>query len=208
MKAKIILMAVLYATVACTGNSVQNSRAETKGTETDLAPNNRVETGRSETNDAQTALVETNRMKTGGAESNETETTDITNKIKKGKTMSTTIHLTRADFLKKVANYEENPEKWVYLGDKPCIIDFYASWCGPCKMVAPILEQLAEEYAGKIYVYKVDTEAEQQLAADFGIRSIPTLFFCPMGEKPQMAQGALPKDAFKKAIDEVLLKKK
>ena len=109
--------------------------------------------------------------------------------------------------LTKVANYEENPQDWTYLGDKPCIIDFYADWCGPCKMVAPILEELAEEYKDDIYIYKVDTEAEQELAAAFGIRSIPSLLFCPMGEQPQMAQGALPKDGFKQAINEVLLKK-
>ena len=118
-----------------------------------------------------------------------------------------TINLTKAEFLTKVANYEENPEKWEYLGDKPCIIDFYADWCGPCKMVAPILEELAEEYKDEIYIYKVDTEAEQELAAAFGIRSIPSILFCPMGEQPQMAQGALPKDGFKQAIDEILLKK-
>lgn len=120
--------------------------------------------------------------------------------------MTKTIHLTKADFLTKVANYEKNSQTWEYLGDKPAIIDFYADWCGPCKMVAPILEQLAAEYEGQIYIYKVDTEAEQELAADFGIRSIPTLLFVPMNEAPQMAQGALPKDAFKQAIDEVLLK--
>jgi thioredoxin len=119
-----------------------------------------------------------------------------------------TINLTKAEFLTKVANYEENPQEWNYLGDKPCIIDFYADWCGPCKMVAPILEELAEEYKDDIYIYKVDTEAEQELAAAFGIRSIPSILFCPMGEQPQMAQGALPKDGFKQAIDEVLLKKK
>jgi thioredoxin len=122
-------------------------------------------------------------------------------------TTAKTIHLTRADFLKKVANFEKNPDKWVYLGDKPAIIDFYADWCGPCKMVAPILEELAQEYDGQIYIYKVDTEAEQQLAGEFGIRSIPSLLFIPMNEAPQMAQGALPKDAFKQAIEEVLLKK-
>lgn len=122
-------------------------------------------------------------------------------------TTATTIHLTRADFLKKVANFEENPDKWVYLGDKPAIIDFYADWCGPCKMIAPILEELAQEYDGQIYIYKIDTEAEQQLAAEFGIRSIPSLLFVPMDDAPQMAQGAMPKDAFKQAIEELLLKK-
>jgi len=123
-------------------------------------------------------------------------------------TTKKTINLTRADFLEKVANFEETPDKWVYLGDKPAIIDFYADWCGPCKTIAPILEELAEEYDGQIYIYKVDTEAEQQLAGEFGIRSIPSLLFVPMGEDPQMAQGALPKDAFKQAIEEVLLKNK
>ncbi len=145
-----------------------------------------------------------NTAKNNAADNSQT-TGDNTSKTENK--MSKTIHLTRADFLSKVANYEKNPDEWVYLGDKPCIIDFYADWCGPCKMVAPILDELAEEYDGEIYIYKVDTEAEQQLSADFGIRSIPTILFCPMDEAPQMAQGALPKDAFKQAIDEVLLKK-
>ena len=109
--------------------------------------------------------------------------------------------------MKKVADFEKNSEEWVYLGDKPAIIDFYADWCGPCKMIAPVLEELAKEYEGKLYIYKVNTEVEQQLAAEFGIRSIPSLLFVPMEGAPQMAQGALPKDALKQAIDEVLLKK-
>lgn len=140
--------------------------------------------------------------------SNQKKETDNENNNNKTETkMSKTIHLTRSEFLTKVSNYEQNSQKWEYLGDKPCIIDFYADWCSPCKMIAPILEELAEEYDGQIYIYKINTEKEQQLAADFGIRSIPTLLFCPMGEAPQMVQGALPKDSFKKAIDEVLLKK-
>ena len=117
-----------------------------------------------------------------------------------------TIHLTKAEFLSKVANYEVNPTEWKYVGDKPCIIDFYAAWCGPCKTIAPILEDLAKEYEGQIYIYKIDTEAEQELAGAFGIRSIPSILFCPMNGTPQMAQGAMPKDAFKKAMEEVLLK--
>ncbi|HLW10328.1 MAG TPA: thioredoxin [Fermentimonas sp.] len=142
---------------------------------------------------------------------NNKNSTNNNNKITENSMITTTkktINLTRADFLKKVANFEETPDKWVYLGDKPAIIDFYADWCGPCKTIAPILEELAEEYEGQIYIYKVDTEAEQQLAGEFGIRSIPSLLFVPMGEDPQMAQGALPKDAFKQAIEEVLLKNK
>lgn len=118
-----------------------------------------------------------------------------------------TIELTKADFLTRVMDYEVNPQEWKYLGDKPAIIDFYASWCGPCKMVAPILDELAEEYDGQIYIYKVNTEKEQELAAMFGIRSIPSILFIPMGEQPQMAMGAMPKSSFKEAIDKVLLKK-
>ena len=125
-----------------------------------------------------------------------------TNTIKK----MGTIHLTKTEFLTKVANYEKNPTEWKYVGDKPCIVDFYASWCGPCKMIAPILEDLAKEYEGQIYIYKVNTEEEQELAGAFGIRSIPSLLFCPMHGAPQMAQGALPKDSFKQAIKDVLLK--
>ncbi len=116
-----------------------------------------------------------------------------------------TTHLTKADFLAKVANYEQNPTEWKYLGDKPCIIDFYANWCGPCKMIAPILEELSEEYKDQIYIYKVNTEEEEELAAAFGIRSIPSVLFCPKDGTPQMAQGALPKTTFKQAINDVLL---
>lgn len=126
--------------------------------------------------------------------------------VKTTKTM-TTIHLTKAEFLAKVINYEANPNEWKYLGDKPCVIDFYASWCGPCKMIAPILDELAKEYADSIYIYKIDTEKEQELAAAFGIRSIPTLLFVPMKGQPQMAQGAMPKAALKDAIETVVLAK-
>ncbi len=114
-------------------------------------------------------------------------------------------HLTKDTFISKVFDFENNKE-WNYKGDLPCLIDFYADWCGPCKMVAPILEELAEEYKDKINIYKVDTEAEQELAAIFGIRSIPSLLFCPAEGAPQMAMGALPKDTFKKAIEDILLK--
>lgn len=116
-----------------------------------------------------------------------------------------TNELTKADFLTRVVNYEVNPDKWEYLGDKPALIDFYASWCGPCKSLAPVLEELAEEYAGKIYIHKINTEQQQELAQLFGIRSIPTLLFVPMEGKPQMAQGALPKSTLKELIDKILL---
>lgn len=114
-----------------------------------------------------------------------------------------TEHLTKQDFFEKVFNYEEN-EEWKYEGDLPCIIDFWADWCAPCRAVAPVLEELSEEYAGKLKVYKVDTESEQELAAAFGIRSIPSLLFIPKDGKPQMATGALPKETFVQAIEDVL----
>jgi len=113
-------------------------------------------------------------------------------------------HLTKETFLEKVFNYEKNQE-WKFEGKLPCLIDFYADWCGPCKMVAPILEELSKEFDGKVNIYKVNTEVEQELAAAFGIQSIPSLLFCPKEGKPQMAMGALPKQAMTDAINEVLL---
>ncbi|MGN0186978.1 MAG: thioredoxin [Paludibacteraceae bacterium] len=118
-----------------------------------------------------------------------------------------TQYLTTADFLKKVDNYQANPTSWNYLGDKPCIIDFYTTWCGPCKRLAPILEELSQEYKGEIYIYKVDTERERDLANAFGIHSIPTLLFCPMGEAPRIAQGLQPKEQLVEWINTLLLKK-
>jgi thioredoxin len=113
------------------------------------------------------------------------------------------MHLTTAEFKQKVFNYEVNKE-WKFSGDKPCIVDFYADWCGPCKMVAPVLEELAKEYDGKVNIYKVNTENERELAQAFGISSIPTILFVPMEGQPQAAMGALPKETFQKAIAEVL----
>lgn len=115
-----------------------------------------------------------------------------------------TEHLTKQTFLEKIFNYEKNKD-WKFEGELPSIIDFYADWCGPCKMVAPILEELSEEYKGQINIYKIDTEEEQELAAAFGIRSIPSLLFIPKDKQPQMAQGALPKEALKEIIGDVLL---
>lgn len=116
-------------------------------------------------------------------------------------------HLNKKTFLENIFDYNNNKE-WKFEGDLPCIIDFYADWCQPCKMVAPILEELSEEYQGKINIYKVDTEVEQELAGAFGIRSIPSMLFCPKEGQPQMAQGALPKDSLVQAINDVLLKEK
>ena len=114
-----------------------------------------------------------------------------------------TEHLTAETFKEKVFNYEESKE-WKFEGELPCMIDFYADWCGPCKMVAPVLEELSEEFDGKLNIYKVNTEEEKELSAVFGIQSIPSLLFVPSEGQPQMAMGALPKDSFKQAIKDVL----
>ncbi len=119
----------------------------------------------------------------------------------------TTVKLTTEDFKIKVLDYTTQ-EQWNYQGTLPAIIDFYADWCGPCKMVAPVLEELAKEYDGKLIIYKVDTEKEQELAAIFDIRSIPTFLFIPMEGKPMLQPGALSKAMFKKVIDEHLVVEK
>lgn len=122
------------------------------------------------------------------------------------------VHLTKQDFLEKVMNYEKNQSEWVYEGDLPALIDFYADWCAPCRQAAPILEELASEYQGKIHIYKVDTEKEQELAAVFGIQSIPAFLFVPQDGRPTMSSGIArtpeeTKAMFKQMIDEILLGK-
>lgn len=116
-------------------------------------------------------------------------------------------YLTTQQFKERVFDYTKN-QQWKYQGELPCIIDFYTTWCGPCKRLSPILEELSEEYCGQIIVYKVDTERERELAAAFGITSIPTLLFCPKSGRPQMAKGLLPKQTLQQAINEVLLSDK
>jgi len=113
--------------------------------------------------------------------------------------------LTNQTFKEKIFNYEQSKE-WKFEGELPCIIDFYADWCGPCKMVSPILENLSEEYNGRINIYKIDTDKEIELSSIFGIRSIPSILFIPKNGTPQMARGAMPKESFIKLINEVLLK--
>ena len=116
-------------------------------------------------------------------------------------------HLTSETFKAKVMNYEKNPKSWVFEGDKPCIVDFYADWCKPCKMIAPIMDELATEYAGQVDIYKVNTEKERELAMVFGISSIPYVLFVPAQGQPSAQRGALPKESYKQIIDEFLLKK-
>jgi thioredoxin len=113
-------------------------------------------------------------------------------------------HLTKEDFLEKVFNYEKNKE-WKFEGDLPCVIDFWAPWCGPCRAVGPVIDELSKEYAGKVNFYKVNTDEEQELAGAFGIRSIPSLLFVPAKGAPKMAVGALAKESMKQAVEQELL---
>ena len=117
-----------------------------------------------------------------------------------------TVQLSTQGFKDKVFNYETEKD-WKYQGVLPAIIDFYADWCGPCKMVAPVLEELAEEYEGRLVVYKVNTDIEQELSTVFGIQSIPTILFIGADGEPMMQPGAFPKHVFKKIIEEKLLVK-
>lgn len=123
--------------------------------------------------------------------------------LKKRKDMPT-VKLTADIFKKEIFDYTAEKE-WKYKGDKPAIIDFYADWCGPCKAVAPVLEELSDEYADNLIIYKVDTEAEQELSSVFQIRSIPSILFVPMGKQPMMQAGALPKTALKEIIEKELV---
>lgn len=132
------------------------------------------------------------------------ENFDSDKSIKSDKTY--TISLTTEEFIKKVVDYKGNPNEWLYIGDKPAIIDFWAEWCVYCRKLAPVLEELAKEYEGQIYIYKVNTEKEKGIASTFGIRSLPTLLFAPIGDTPQVIQGAVPKEELRKIIEEVLLK--
>ncbi len=116
-----------------------------------------------------------------------------------------TIKLTTEEFKQKVFDYTKSQE-WKYEGNLPAIIDFYADWCGPCKMVAPVLEELGKEYEGRVLIYKVDTEKEEELSSVFGIRSIPTFLFIPAKGAPMIQPGAFPKNVFKQVIEEQLLK--
>ena len=114
------------------------------------------------------------------------------------------IQLTTTEFKSKIFDYE-NEKEWKFAGNLPALIDFYADWCGPCKAIAPTLQELAKEFAGKIVIYKVDTEIESELSAVFNIRSIPSLLFIPINAKPQMFQGSLPRAELIKVINDVLL---
>ncbi|MCL1868195.1 MAG: thioredoxin [Paludibacter sp.] len=136
---------------------------------------------------------------------NRTQKTENSTKIstQKENIKMRTIHLTTTEFKTKIFDFQTN-SKWNYAGDKPCLVDFYADWCSPCRMLAPILEELAAEYTDKLYIYKVDTEVEQELVKVFNIRSIPSLLFVRKDKQPTMIQGAMGKTDLKQAINEIL----
>lgn len=115
-------------------------------------------------------------------------------------------YLTTSDFRKKIMDYEAHPDEWVFAGSRPAVIDFYTTWCGPCKMMAPVVESLAEKYAGKIDFYKVDIDQESELASVFGISSIPTFLFIPVKGKPSVQMGAMQKEDFEGLIDKIKIK--
>jgi len=151
-----------------------------------------------------------NLMACSSSEGSEKEHNNAKTEVSNGDNNSSTQpeHLTYDAFLKKVWNFEANPQEWIYEGDVPCVIDFYADWCGPCKRVAPIMDELAKKYAGKLKVYKINVDHEKQLASVFRVRSIPSVLFVPKNGKPQMQTGAMQKDAYFKVVSEQLLKEK
>jgi thioredoxin len=121
------------------------------------------------------------------------------------------VHITKVDFVKLVMDYKKNPETWIFAGNKPCMVDFYADWCGPCKVTSPILEELSKEYAGKINIYKVNIDQERELASLFNVQSIPTFLFCPMEGNPTISSGIAntpdaTKQMFREQINQLLLK--
>ena len=114
-----------------------------------------------------------------------------------------TINLTKDEFLRRIADFESNPNGFKFLGDKPALIDFFAPWCGPCKMLSPVLDELSEEYASKVDIYKVNIDNEEELAKIFGIRTVPTLLFIPMEGNPLRTMGAMPKAQLKELLDKI-----
>ncbi len=142
----------------------------------------------------------------GNAANNNSANSNSTASTKADQNKIKPEHLTLETFKEKVWDFETNPDEWIYKGDVPAIIDFYADWCGPCKIIAPIMEELANKYKGRVKIYKIDTDKEQDLARAFGIRGIPSVLFTPLEGRPMMQSGAMQKQDYIKIIEEQLLK--
>ncbi len=198
MKRSFLILALAsFLLSACSSNATESG--ENKNLSTAVAP---------ETEEEQEAAV-TSLPDEGPEMIQESEATVPLKESAKATEVNTKpVMLNAASFKEKVFNYEKNPTTWVYEGSRPCIIDFYADWCKPCKLVAPIMDELAEKYAGQVDIYKVDTQVERELSQVFGIRSIPSVLFCPAEGQPQMTQGALPKETYEQVIKEFLLAEK
>lgn len=147
-----------------------------------------------------------NNKKSNSEDKTTTSTIKTKNTIKSDNELATK-YLSTEDFKKKIMNYDEHPQEWVFEGNRPAIIDFYATWCGPCKMTAPIIERLARKYKGQIDFYKVDIDQERELAQIFGTRSIPTFLFIPIKGQPTAQMGAMQLADFEEIIESELLGK-
>lgn len=151
-------------------------------------------------------MIATSCNNTGGKGTGSEETVATSGKAVSGDSKDVKPeHLTAAKFKEKIWNYEKNPEKWTYEGTLPCVVDFYADWCKPCKIVAPIMDDLADYYEGRVKIYKVDTDDERELASVFQVRSIPSILFAPINGQPAMQPGALSKEQYIQIIDEFVL---
>ncbi len=181
-----LVVAALFAFISC-GNSTVETTSESTNIENQQVKN----TGESKQPQAADEA----------AENNVVQTTPDKDPSASYEASDEPVQLNKQMFLERVFNYEDNPKEWKFRGDRPCIIDFYADWCGPCKRVAPIMDQLAEEYEGKIDIYKVDTDKQKELAQVFGIRSIPSVMYCPAEGQPYMYVGAFPKSKYQELIN-------
>ncbi|MFW6019721.1 MAG: thioredoxin family protein [Bacteroidales bacterium] len=184
------LAAALFTFIAC-GNSANNQDESGQPEKVDQADSNEEVVALSSNDSDQNKDTETD---------NDNENDN--NSANKSEGSAEPIQMDKQMFLDRVFNYEKNPEKWKFKGDKPCIIDFYADWCGPCKKVEPIMEDLAEKYEGEIVIYKIDTDKQKELAQVFGIQSIPSIMFCPKEGKPSMYKGAFSRSKYEELLKE------
>ncbi|MGM0612881.1 MAG: thioredoxin [Bacteroidota bacterium] len=181
-----LLTAALFAFIAC-GNSATNQDESRQSGNND----------QTETEEQAVAISDNEANKSKGS-----DTDDDNEEENDSSASAEPVQMDKAMFLARVFDYENNPEKWKFKGERPCIIDFYADWCGPCKKVEPIMEDLAEKYEGKIDIYKVDTDKQKELAQVFGIQSIPSIMFCPKDGKPAMYKGAFPKSKYEELLNQ------